>query len=491
MYEGIAFNSIGNAFFKQKQYPKALDYYQQAIEVRGSINDLAGLASTYNGIGAIHNKMGDLDESEKFILKSIELKEQLEDDDGLAVSNKNLGSIYYKRDLFHEAIKYYKISLQFERKIQKKSGLASSYFNLGISYYSLDDIPKSITYIDSSLHISKEIGYMKGVLQAHQALSEIQEKNGNTKTALVHFQIYSEIKDSIDDHKNQLVLDAIETKYEVEKTENEKIQLAREVDIKSNEIETNRILLLILIILIVLIVLVFIQRAKNVRLSSKQKITELDQRVLRAQINPHFLFNSLNSIQHFFLNNEVKKANKYLSDFGILMRNILDESTRSNSTIEEEIDFISRYLSLEQARLNGKFTFEIKVDEQIDIMNTVIPTLILQPFVENSVWHGIAPNTEDGEILISFENTESNEIRCTIRDNGIGVNVSKSQSHGKKKNVINAIQITQERINLLRKRSSNKNRVNIIELTTNDQVSGTEVSFTFPNILRKLTHESA
>lgn len=152
----------------------------------------------------------------------------------------------------------------------------------------------------------------------------------------------------------------------------------------------------------------------------RQKTAESEMRALRAQMNPHFIFNSLNSINAYILRNEGKTANAYLTGFAQLMRQILDNSARETIPLETEIEFLQSYLRAESLRLENKMTWDIRVADNVDTFETEIPSMILQPYIENAVWHGIAHKPEGGTITVAIGRDASGALLCTVEDNGVG-----------------------------------------------------------------------
>jgi two-component system, LytTR family, sensor kinase len=146
---------------------------------------------------------------------------------------------------------------------------------------------------------------------------------------------------------------------------------------------------------------------------------ELEKRLLRAQINPHFLFNSLSSIQHFITENDKVSALKYLSKFSILLRQMLEQSTHIHVVLAEEIKLLNNYLDLEALRFDGQFSFSVEADPEVDIHTTEVPILLVQPYVENAILHALSPKKGRGHLLVRFSDAGAYTV-CTIRDNGIG-----------------------------------------------------------------------
>jgi len=151
-----------------------------------------------------------------------------------------------------------------------------------------------------------------------------------------------------------------------------------------------------------------------------QKTADSEMTALRAQMNPHFIFNSLNSINAYILRNEGKTASSYLTEFAHLMRQILDNSAQDAISLENEIEFLQSYFRAEAMRMENKLTWDIRVSEEVDTFETEIPSMILQPYIENAVWHGIAHKPEGGKITISIERDTSSALLLRVEDNGVG-----------------------------------------------------------------------
>ena len=219
----------------------------------------------------------------------------------------------------------------------------------------------------------------------------------------------------------------------------------------------------------------------NRRTDTRRRIAESEHKSLISQMNPHFIFNSLNSIQNYFLARDTVSANEYLADFSNLMRAILDSSRSNRTSISEEINLIRLYLNIERMRLDGNFEFQIHVDEKINQENAFIPPLLLQPFLENAVWHGLATVPIDGRIEVEFK-LISNGIFCTIVDNGIGreaVQRLRILSGIKRKS--HATSIIGERVALLNVGRKSQFIFRIEDLFDSKKIpTGTKVTFFFP-----------
>ncbi len=211
----------------------------------------------------------------------------------------------------------------------------------------------------------------------------------------------------------------------------------------------------------------------------KQRALASELQALRSQMNPHFIFNTLNSIQNFISKNESKDASIYLSKFAKLMRATLANTKRQRISLKDEIETLTLYLELEQLRLNNKFSYEILVDETIDTQYEQIPSMLIQPYVENAIWHGISHKEGNGIIRIQFLPENEHLLKCVVEDNGIG----RENAIKLKQNTTSpsfGMNITKERVELLNSLNGNQLSVKINDLKINNQPAGTRVELYVP-----------
>ncbi len=217
-------------------------------------------------------------------------------------------------------------------------------------------------------------------------------------------------------------------------------------------------------ILLLLLVLAIRQRIKRIEYKSEieKQIHQLERQSLRLQMNPHFVFNTLNSIQSFILNNEAKESISYLSKFSKLMRSILNNSTESIISLQDEIDMLKYYLSLEQLRFGHAFDYTFHIDKNIDTEYIGIPGMLLQIYIENAIIHGVAPlSNRKGHISISFELIHT-QLKCIIEDNGVGRNFHKNNKDTIHK--AKGMSITKKRLELLNKTQERNSSLTIKDL---------------------------
>ena len=212
----------------------------------------------------------------------------------------------------------------------------------------------------------------------------------------------------------------------------------------------------------------------------KSKLYEMEIKMIKSQMNPHFIFNSLNSIQQFISLQENEKAEFYLSNFSKLIRKLLENTTKDNVSLADEIDVLNRYLEMEALRFSHVFKYTIDVNPKINKETTFIPHFLIQPFVENAIWHGLLPKKGDKTLSIRFEPLNEKKIVCIIEDNGVGRSFKK-QNRPFEKNKSLAINFIQQRLDLMNKNLAMDLNLNIIDKADSDGNSeGTKVVLSLP-----------
>ena len=224
---------------------------------------------------------------------------------------------------------------------------------------------------------------------------------------------------------------------------------------------------------------------RQYQLKNEKKLLTLEQSMLRSQMNPHFLFNSLNSIKLYIINNEKKNAVYYLNKFSKLVRKILEASSLKEIPLAEELETVELYMNIENIRFSNEINFKINIEEGIDSHAVKIPSLILQPFLENALWHGLSSKEGKKNIILEVEKgKEDGFILISITDNGIGrlaAEQIKENKVLKRKSV--GIDITKERLSNFSRDYLNSFHLNIIDLYGDlGESSGTKVVLEIPTI---------
>ena len=223
-----------------------------------------------------------------------------------------------------------------------------------------------------------------------------------------------------------------------------------------------------------------IRHEEKLKNEFKMQLADIEMTALRAQMNPHFIFNCLNSIESFIIRNDAEKASLYLNEFARLIRLILQNSGSRSIPLQDELEALELYMNMESLRFADQFEYQIHVAPEIDTAYVSIPPLILQPYVENAIWHGLVPKPGKGTIQIRIS-ADNDLLRCVIEDDGVGRNHQNGQSSRKHKKKSMGMAITRNRIELLNAVYQTNTQIKIEDLVTPEGLAaGTRVSLNIP-----------
>ena len=231
------------------------------------------------------------------------------------------------------------------------------------------------------------------------------------------------------------------------------------------------------------------QRAEkeSMKIQYTKEIAEVEMKALRAQINPHFLFNSLNSINNFILKNDNVNARKYLVKFSQLVRNILNNSTAPYVSLKEELDTISLYIQIESMRFDNQFNYHVEIDKILNAAEVNIPSLLLQPYIENAIWHGLLHKEGRKNIQIRIKRKTEDLISIEIEDNGIGRKAAENLTSKENRRKSYGMQLGENRLKLMNSEHQSRGDVEVIDLFNEDGIArGTLIAITLPIIKRKI-----
>lgn len=361
----------------------------------------------------------------------------------------NTGWNFYLEEVYDSALFYYERSLKYSLPAKLYSASANSLGNIGTILRDLKDTEKSLKY------------YRKGIEQAnygndlydkwwiYRDMSELYLRSNDTSNAYINFVLFKKFSDQYMTNLSSEGLASAKLRYEADSHN-------KEVELLSLRLKNNRLLnygftaLIILTIIIGYLILRASSHKNKRRISEmNRKISEITQANLRQQMNPHFVFNTLNSIQYYMYQHDKLSTNNYLTKFSNLMRRVLDNSQHTSVPLNDELSALKLYLELECIRFKDKFEFEINVDEEIDPLMYKVPTMLIQPYVENSISHGLMPKDGKGFVKVNID-LKQDHLLCTIEDNGIGREASRERNIKKESNHNSlGTQITSSRLDLV------------------------------------------
>ena len=320
--------------------------------------------------------------------------------------------------------------------------------------------------------------------QASHLLSTFYERTKDYQKALAYKNKGIALDQEILNDGTIRYVNDILFRYDYEKKGNEIAVLAKQNEIVRLKLRKNRTLLLIGALSLILLAGILYILYRQYQLSNEKKMLTLEQTMLRSQMNPHFLFNSLNSIKLYIINNDKKNAVHYLNKFSKLVRKILEASSQREIPLAEELETVELYMNIENIRFSNDINFKISVSEDIDIHTVKIPSLILQPFLENALWHGLSSKEGEKNISLAVSSGEAGFINIAITDNGVGRDRAEKIKEGKvlKRKSI-GIDITKERLANFSKDYQNSFHVEIIDIYDRSNVAaGTKILLHIPTI---------
>jgi sensor histidine kinase YesM len=369
--------------------------------------------------------------------------------------------------------------------------------NIGKTYAALKAYKAALQYTREGLGIALQTKAKQFIRDGYETLYLVYDKTQNVDSAFFYYRQYNSMKD--------LVASAqVKAKFREYNYEQKIIILNQENQIQqaklARESFQKKLFIAGILVLLALGLMIyrniFLKRKNEVnrlkiaenelqlqKLESEQtqkelqhKATELEIQALRAQMNPHFIFNCLSSINRFILKNESEAASDYLTKFSRLIRMVLINSKKSFITLEDDLEMLRLYLEMERLRFKNSFDYSMSFQNEIDAGCIYIPPLLLQPFVENAIWHGLMNKEDNGKLLISISK-ERNYLTCIIEDNGIGRSKAtelNSKSAEKKKSL--GLQITKERLALLNKETDENTYFEVKDLyDKNGDACGTRI----------------
>ncbi|TVZ07955.1 tetratricopeptide repeat protein [Cellulophaga sp. RHA_52] len=480
----VSLNSIGNLYHSLEQYNLAINRYNASLKIEEELGNKLGLAINYQNIGEALEEQGKLEEALEKYRTSLAYNEEIDSDKGQVICNNSIAQVYLKQNKTKKAIVLLETALVGAKQIGDKYITAFVEANMGWAYMQLNNIEKAENHIKRSIEIGKDQGIPRIIALGTKRLSELEQLKGNHDNALTYYKRAIELEKKISSTRNIRYANDVILRYENEKINNEIENLRKDNEIVKLKLKKNRATLLIIGISLVLLMVVLFVFYKQNQLTSDKKMLTLEQTMLRSQMNPHFLFNSLNSIKLYIINNEKKNAVHYLNKFSKLVRKILEASSLREISLEDELETVSLYMHIENIRFSNKIDFTVDVDRDVDVNQVKIPSLILQPFLENALWHGLSSKKGIKKIHLHISKQDEEFIIIRITDNGIGRAASEKIKEAKVlKRKSLGIDITKERLKNFSKDYLNSFKVEFIDLKDEDKKAlGTEVILTIPII---------
>lgn len=496
------FEGLGDAYTGLGQINKAVDFYEEGLAVARKSQIAPKMTDLNSKIADAYAKDNRGIEAEGFYGNSLKLAESQAPQRAIQEKEK-VADFYNKKRRYDEEIELRKRSLNElkklpEAKVETKGvsivpdTISAQRINYKIAnaYIAQDQYEKAIPYLEKSIVQADTEDDLIVQKDATRKLSEVYEYKGDFTKALETYQAYVSVVDTLYIRKEQEISRAArfnreisakqsrisgleqerelsQSKYDLALTEQE---LVRENNIRQKWV----IYSLILGVIMLALATFFFYRSNQ-----QQKLANnlLALKSLRSQMNPHFIFNALNSVNNYIAKSDERSANRYLSEFSTLMRSVLENSDEDFIPLAKELELLQLYVKLEHSRFSDKFDYEITIDEHVDVSAFQIPPMLLQPYIENAIWHGLRYKKEKGHLKIHLKQKDKDTVTMTISDTGIGRKKSAElKTVNQKKQKSKGMGNIKKRVAILNDMYKDKVDVHISDLESDG--TGTKVVFT-------------
>lgn len=520
-----ALNCMGNYYYQQAIYDKAIAYYTAAIKIAEKNKDdkniiigKSNLASLYTRTNEIQKALQLFHEIDKRLIKTgyefsqnraavltnmglayssvnqhtdairchqktLEICTKKNLVFGIALAESNIGDELIKSNRYSEALNHLILSKKESEKNGFDNFLGQIYKNLAEVHWQQKRQDSAVFYLNKSIAVSEKINDQNSLLLANDLLHRYHANQNNYKMAYQTLLNFNSVNQNIFNKEKQNSIAEISTKYETEKKEAQIKALSQQkkiADLESQKQKSITIAITLFLLSLLIIGYLLFKRYKanqknellkvsleetEKTLKAEKKAAESELKALKSQMNPHFIFNALNSIQEQFMFGDKLLANEQMGNFTTLTRQILTVSGKKKISLATEVDILTKYLELEKMRFDSDFTYHIKIAENIDDEYTELPPMLIQPFVENSIKHGLLHKKGLKELHLTFAlNDDETFLICTIQDNGIGRAQSKAIQQKNKHNSFSTSAIAQ-RLELLYGGANMENLLQYKDLT--------------------------
>lgn len=496
---------------KQGSNSESLNTYKEILDEEKAIGNTEGEIKTLLALGDLYLlEKNDSRASESFTTAKT-LADKLNNKDLLFLANEALAGLFRKQKNVEKeiAVRTDISTYNWSTSNMATNASVNQNIEIGNSYLSANQLDKAIQYYDKGFYNTFSNGATVGFSSqnfvtesesieqsagAMKTLTNFYLQKGDMVNAKIYFQRYNQLMDSLKQSRKRAFDQAInigtnfgKNQQRIDLLEKERqlsfksISILREdKELKDDQLKVRNTIISTLVFCIVFLLIGGYLLSKNYR--EKRRTNQLLAiKSLRGQMNPHFIFNALNSVNHYISKNDEKAANKYLSDFSKLMRSVMDSSRHDLIPLSDEIETLKLYVELEHARFPDKFNFTFNVEESIDTNDFEIPPMIIQPYIENAVWHGLRYlDNEKGKLEIEFKLHENN-LLVNVSDNGIGRKKSAEikTSNQKSQNSV-GMQNIKTRIDLMNQLYAVNIKVSIEDAFPENENTGTKVEIIIP-----------
>ena len=479
----ISLNSIGNIYLLLQDFDMAEMYFKRAVAREKALNSDLGLAINFANLGLTYEERGKFDDALLNYRKSLKYNNKIDSDLGRVICNNSIAQVYLKQGKAQQAYELINSSMPKANEIGDQFYIALANINLGWANSELKKYAEAEKYLLRGIEVSKSKNFKQFLSMGYMHLSQVNEAQSKYKKALEYQRFSQDAQEAYLNEANHKYVSDLNMKYDNEKKRNTITLLEQKnklAEVKLDQAKKNTIFIVILFSLILLLLFI---GYRQYRLKNQKEQLKAEQKLMRSQMNPHFIFNALLSIRIYLQNHNVSEAIDYLGQFAKLIRSILSSSLAKENTLKEELDTMQLYINIENIRFCNEINTSLNVAKNLNLDAIKIPSLILQPFVENALWHGLQAKEGKKELIIDVKQKNEKYVVITITDNGIGRTKTMKMNTDKRNTQKTSIGIdlTLKRLQAFSKNLKHTYKLNIIDLYTEEQeAKGTRVQLELP-----------
>ncbi len=496
------YEALGDTYKGLANLKKAQEFYREGLQIAEKNQISPKVIDLNSKMADVYASQDRTIEAEGFYQNSLNLSKKVAPERSIQESEK-VADFYNQKSRYDDEIQLRKKSLNELRQLPQQPAMGTSgvaipnsdtitsqriNYKIANAYIAQDKLDEAIPYLEKSIVEADEDDDLVVQKDATRKLSEVYKYKGDFTRALESYQDYVAVVDSLYIRKEQEISRAARFNREIANTQNRISSLEQERELSQSKYslavteqqlyeETSKRQKWIIYSLAFGILLMAFTAFLYYRSNKQQKLANnlLALKSLRTQMNPHFIFNALNSVNNYIAKSDERSANRFLSEFSVLMRSVLENSEEDFIPLSKELELLELYVKLEHSRFLDKFDYEIEVDEKVDIEAFRIPPMLLQPYIENAIWHGLRYKEEKGFLKIGIQQLTNDLLEITIMDNGIGRKKSAElKTSNQKKQKSKGMGNIKKRIQILNDMYKNKVEVSIANL--NEDQTGTKVS---------------
>ncbi|MEP7277232.1 MAG: histidine kinase [Bacteroidota bacterium] len=475
--KSASLNNVGENFETLKDFAKCRQYVRKAIGINKQLRAWIGVGINYELLQQCDLEEKLYDSAKNNLLRGLPYAILSQDSSLIMQFYLGFGKLHAIHNRLDSALYYFHYAISESKRNGNRLNEYAGYM-AQVRYLKTLKTNEKLALLKKAMKIARETESLERIADAAHQMSFAYDVKDNRDSSAAFYRIYRITADSVFSENNKRNVIIKETEWMVKRQEIENEHLKEYTKLQNKDLQIkNGLLLAVVISLLLIICIAFviyqsIQNSKRTTESQlKQNIAETQMEVLRSQMNPHFIFNSLNSIDAFIQSNDKYNATIYLNKFAKLMRNVLDSSKQNTVSFAKDIETLKLYIELEEQRSENKFITELDIDEDLMNGDYKVPPLIIQPFVENAIIHGIRnKNSNDGILAIDISKTDK-EIIYSITDNGVGRALAAQMNNGKGKSY--GVEMSYERVKLFNKETLAS--VVFTDLYNNGRAGGTNV----------------